>query len=72
MSELIGWINKNISPKCCRFMAVLPFPSQLSPREWRDLADILEGNPVPEERRLALRKKLNSGERVAEATEGAK
>lgn len=61
MQPFIDWINKNISPKFCRFMAVLPFPSQLSPLQWRDLANILEGkdSEVPQARRDALRAKLN-------------
>jgi hypothetical protein len=78
MEAISKWFNSKIVAPLCRFEAVLvgvlPFPipgvPALAPREWRDLADILQDKEVPEERRKILRAKLGTGERVVSPIEG--
>jgi len=42
-----------------RLMARWPFPVVLTADEWRDLADWLNGKPLPAQRRAYLKAKLN-------------
>lgn len=50
---------KWIAVKLCRLLAWLPAAPKLSPKEWREVADAMDGSkPVPPERRKFLKLKL--------------
>ncbi len=51
---------KKIISALCWLMSVLPLPSPLARDEWRDLAKMLNGEPLPDERKNYLKAKVGA------------
>lgn len=49
--------NKAVSALCW-LMSILPFSAWLTRDDWRDLAKLLNGEPLPEERKNYLKAKV--------------
>jgi len=52
-------MNKIISALCW-LMSLSPLPSPIARDEWRDLAKMFNGEPLPDERKKYLKARVNA------------